>query len=288
MMISFKDTNKVVVPDTINELLSGSWHDRMTPKAIVLSYLTARTMGIVRFPTRPDRVVDGFGSGYFEAALMLDQANDQELASLCTELTNAYNATQTVLLQKCPTGFVTLQRAVALLKEKSGAYVSANRPSDPIEQFALLAVAAKLAKVGHISLDFDIVSGWSQSSISRYGSVNIRRAWPISDVLLISDLTVGNNGFQRMESDEWLCINRNPRGMLSIAYSDFDVEELPPSYLEKLKKRGPQAAVELQKELTAQPTKRKLPPRPSTNPFGEIEPIPKQSWWSRCVKSARG
>lgn len=262
--------NKISISKDLASLLNGVWHDRLTDKAIVLSYLAARNFKVVRFPTRPDRSVDGKGNGFNKAVELLDNYSDRDLDQLAGELQRATDATQQFLRSNFGDAPILLQRAVAPLSEKNGQYVSANRSEDPIETFALLGEAARQANLNKIELDFDIVSGWSPCALARYGTLHLQRYWQIEDILLVSDLLAGPSGSQPLENDEWLCINQNPRGILSIASCDYKVVGLPKEYLKKINNlicrngqgRIKDLALKLQEEVKANPTCRGICPRP--------------------------
>jgi len=270
----------------LHDLLLGVWHDRLADRAIVVSYLATRNFGVVRFPTRPDRAVDGDGQGYAGAARLLDSYSDSKLTNLATELANVTLQTQNILSYVYSGNDIVLQRAVAPMDEKSGQYIAANRQCDRIELFPMLAMAAEQAGVRSICLDFDIVSGWSTTSLQRYGTLHITKTWPISDILLVSDLLAGPNGSAvgPLESNEWLCVNRNPRGMIEIETSDFKVVDLPESYASKVRSHKAVAdlANALQREAYIAPTERGIALRPPLEKFPPtFPPIPPQSLWAK-------
>ncbi|QWT45727.1 hypothetical protein [Azospira inquinata] len=276
----------IQISNDLRDLLIGVWHDRLAAKAIVVSYLATRNFGVVRFPTRPDRSVDGEGKGYAGAAELLDSYSDTKLTALAKELAEVTRQTQSILSHIYSGNDIVLQRAVAPLDEKGGQYIAANRQCDQIELFPMLAMAAKQAGVCSICLDFDIVSGWSTTSLQRYGTLHITKAWPISDILLVSDLLAGPSGSTvgPLESNEWLCVNRNPRGVIEIKTSDLKVVDLPERYVSELRSHKAVAdlANELQRQAHIAPTERNIALRPPLKKFPPTyRKIPPQSFCER-------
>lgn len=219
---------KISISNEMRTLLRGVWHDRLQPNAIGLTYLATRNFNVIRFPTRPDRSVDGQGQQFDVAVDLLDQYTDQQLDALCAELAEITRQTQEILRDTTGDADIVLQRAISPLNEDSQ-YMAANRAADPIELFPTLALAAQVAGVPSISFDVDIVSGWSTCATQRYGTLHLKRRWPIDDILLVSDLLDGP-----MEGDEWLCINRNPRGLMEFAIADLKLVGLPPHLLNRV------------------------------------------------------
>jgi hypothetical protein len=260
---------KIQISNDLYQLLIGVWHDRLSPGGIVISYLAARNFDVVRFPTRPDRAVDGKGNRYLEAVKILDGFTDNELRALADELKQITQQTQTILLELCSSDHVLLERAVAPMDSKTNQYLAANRQCDQIELFPMLALAAKMAGQSSISLDFDIVSGWSTSSIQRYGTLHITRSWPIGNILLVSDLLSGPKKLSLsigpLESNEWLCVNTNSRGMLEVPTTNVKVVGLLPKYSDTVTKHSNVLALanELQEKAYLAPTERGIAARPS-------------------------
>lgn len=274
MFENWLSTNpKIKLSPKMHELLIGVWHDRLNPKAIVITYLATRNFGVVRFPTRPDRSVDGKGHGYSDAVALLDSFTDSELDGLAAELRSISSTTQQVLRTINPTGLIKLERALAPMSTTQ--YLAANRECDQIELFPMLALAAQKASQPSICLDIDIVSGWSTTSLQRYGTLHITRDWEIGDILLVSDILDGP-----LESNEWLCVNTNPRGLVEFPASNFKVIGLPQEFMEKVSNHpsGVELVKELQKKAHLAPTERGIALRPS--PFWIRKGVPtyKPTW----------
>lgn len=264
---------KIKLSTKMFELLTGVWHDRLNPKAIVITYLATRNFGVVRFPTRPDRSVDGKGHGYREAVELLDSFTDSELDTLAAELRSISSATQNALQSINPTGQIKLERALAPMRKAQ--YFGANRECDQIELFPMLAFAAKKALQPSICLDIDIVSGWSTTSLQRYGTLHITRNWNIGDILLVSDILDGP-----LESNEWLCVNTNPRGLVEFPISNVRVVGLPEEFIEKISnhRNSVELVKELQKKAHLAPTERGIALRPSPFWIRKGTPTYKPTW----------
>lgn len=274
MFRNWLSTNpKIKLSPKMYELLIGVWHDRLNPRAIVITYLATRNFGVVRFPTRPDRSVDGKGHGYREAVALLDSFTDSELDDLAAELRSISSSTQKVLEAIHPTGQIKLERALAPMTRPQ--YLAANRECDQIELFPMLALAAQQASQPSICLDIDIVSGWSTSSLQRYGTLHITKNWATRDILLVSDILDGP-----LESNEWLCVNTNPRGLVEFPAANFKVVGLPEEFLEKVLKHpsSVELARELQEKAHLAPTERGIALRPSPHWIRKGVPTYKPTW----------
>lgn len=268
---------KLTVSEQLRELLLGVWHDRLKPHAIVLTYLATRNFNVIRFPTRPDRSVDGQGYGFHDAVNLLDSYTDQQLDSLSNELANLTQQTKTILLAHSGPGPITLERAICPLNDTQ--YQTANRPCDNIELYPRLALAAKTAQLSSISLDVDILSGWSTTSTQRYGCLHLTRRWAIEDVLLVSDLLEGP-----MEGNEWLCVNRNPRGHIAFDLTDIRLDELPQAIIDEIA-RSPSVrklAQDLQMDAS-QGAVRSIAYRPTPEWWNADRPLPELSWWQNLT-----
>lgn len=265
--------HKIQVSSGLKELLRGVWHDRLQSHAIILTYLATRNFQVIRFPTRPDRSVDGEDPGQREAVKLLDNYSDDELDALSEELAAVTMQTQSILKALYRQNQVRLQRAISPLEEHQHLY--AVREIDKVEIYPLLAIASQKAGRTSISLDVDIVSGWSTSANQRYGSLHLARNWAIDDVLVVSDLLDGI-----LESNEWLCINRNPRGLMHFPITDIQLLDLPPRIIAKLKKSGHVAtlAEELQKEADQVSAERSIAYRPTPYWWKSELPLPKMTW----------
>lgn len=243
----------------LRDLLTGIFHDRLQPKAIAFSYLASRTFGVIRYPTRPDRSAGKYAHKYGDAARLLDSYTDQQWTQLEADLRAAYTATQVALTQVFPTGVVKLERAVAPLHHHQHTFAA--RECDDVALFPKLALAAQIAGQQSICLDFDIVSGWSTTALNRYGCLEMSREWPITDVIVISDL-LGLSG--PLEDDEWLCLNRNPRGMLELPIHNLRINPMPAIHETEVRnhKDVQKLAQELQLKANMAPAERGIALRP--------------------------
>lgn len=262
--ITPEDTIKI--SRQLDTYLRGVWHDRLSPGGVLITWLASKNFGVIRFPTRPDRSVDGKGSRHSEAVQLLDSLTPEELERLAQELSQVTERTQTWLRKHYPGGYIPLQRAISPLSddptdEKNGH----NREVDDVAMFPRLAEAAKLAGMSEITLDVDIVSGWSVTSTQRYGTLHLKREWPIDNILLFSELLRSESGGPGvLENDEWLCINTSPSGLMTFAIADIVVASLPAYYHPQ---SGNQQAVlrlaqQLQQQASGQSAARGIAARP--------------------------
>jgi hypothetical protein len=270
-------TGKFAVSSEMHAILKGVWHDRLTPYAIVLTHLAACNFNVHRFPTRPDRSLDENVSERSEAVALLDKYTDVGLQKLKTELKELTTRTQNLLSRVSLQQAITLQRAISPLKNTQ--YQYANRKVDNVELYPTLALAAQQANLQSICIDMDIVSGWSTTSLQRYGSLHLTRQWPVCDILLVSDMLEGpDKSLGALESNEWLCVNRDERGLVEFPISDIRLEDLTPEVTQKVarSKAVQMLASELQQEATEAATKRNLGLRPTP------------TWWNSETKLPAG
>ncbi|NEX60206.1 hypothetical protein [Noviherbaspirillum galbum] len=281
---SLRGINKIAISPEMRKLLLGVWHDRLTPHAIVLTYLAARNFGVIRFPTRPDRSVDGGNKGHQDAVDLLDKYTDDELANLSAELNHITSQSQQILsaLYKSPS--ICLERAIAPIDARSQ-YLTANRAVDNIELYPALALAAERAGLASISMDVDIVSGWSTTATQRYGTLHLSRAWAIDDVLLVSDLLDGP-----MESNEWLCVNRNPRGLMEFPISSIVLVGVPSNISDRIANSQvvSRLANELQEQANRASSERTLALRPTELWWRSDYKLPPQNILDRLREWAAG
>lgn len=280
-MIPQAPTPTITVSNELADLLTAVWHDRLKPGAVVLSYLASRNFNVIRYPTRPDRSLDGKSSHYQQTAEKLDSYSAAELDALARQLAAATRLTRQYLLQRYPQGYVELHRAISPLSVSAGQYIAANREVDDVALFPKLAQAAILAGVPEIELDVDIVSGWSTTALQRYGTLHLTCQWPIEQILLVSDfLTRADGSAGPLESNEWLCVNTNPKGLLTFAVDQIRVVDLPEKYLQEIARHQDikELAVKLQNRASQQPWFRGVAARPN---FGSLKAgkIPAPSLW---------
>ncbi len=203
--------NEIKVSDDFRELLQDIWRDRLRPKSVLFSYLTADLFGIVRMPTYTDRSYDdqNNASNKIELEALVDSYTDNQLNNLSTELKSIYDKTQAILQKQYPSKKVTLYRAICPFDEDKQA---ALREYDKLELIPLLIEKLKEEKEQEITLELDILSGWSERvACERYGSIELKYEWKIEDILLVSGFLENSP----LESNEWLCINRDRRGLVN-------------------------------------------------------------------------
>lgn len=245
-----KIMNKIEVSKEMNNLLFGIWHDRLTSKAVVFSYLCAKAFNVVRYPSAPDRSLTISKKIMQEVAELLDNYDEQVFDNLVEEIKRikAQTKIRLFLNEDYAHDHVPLQRALFPVDSSQTDY--ALREEDNSKLFPLLYLAAKDANVKSFDMDVDIVSGWSTCFQNRYGSLCIEKDWHIDDIIMISDfISTKNNGKAALETNEWLCLNRNPNGLVSFATDNCIVEEAQQPIIENLsKKMKPRDYDYLQKE----------------------------------------
>ena len=93
--------NEIKVSDDFRELLQDIWRDRLRPKSVLFSYLTADLFGIVRMPTYPDRSYDdqNNASNKIELEVLVDSYTDNQLNNLSTELKSIYDRKYQIYLE---------------------------------------------------------------------------------------------------------------------------------------------------------------------------------------------
>jgi hypothetical protein len=143
-----------------------------------------------------------------------------------------------------------------------------------------LALAAQTAGLQSISIDVDIVSGWSTNANNRYGTLHLRHRWEVNDILLISDLLDGV-----MESNEWLCINRNPRGLMKFAIDEIELVDLPQRILDRVVQANyvTTLAHELQEQANGMSKERRIAFRPTPFWWKSDYPLPRMTWWENLL-----
>lgn len=269
---TINDIEKIEISDEMAKILAGIWHKRLSPGAVAFTYLAARTFGVVRYPTRPDRSVDlesdNQSREYEEAVDLLDKYSEPEWQQLQDELMQIHNRTKNALNDLTSGQPIELERAIVPMHAGTGKNHEYNRNCDEIDSFPMLAQAALMAGVSTVEFDVDIVSGWSIGSLQRYGSLHLKRNWPLTDIIIVSDLLerkVQNcTRLGPLESNEWLCLNRNPKGFIQFNVADFKIDEIPKAFAERLRTCSSvvELATKLQAEVRKHPTKRRIAARP--------------------------
>lgn len=266
------------VSSDLRALLLGVWHDRLSEGSLILTYLATKSESIIRFPTHPDRSFDGLDhSGgqskeFDKARNYLINKTSGQLSLLEQEVKTLSINIRNVLTQSFQGNKILLKRSVAPILQHQN--LASIRTCDQVEEFVRFIEAAHLANLNPISFDMDIVSGWSRSATNRYGTVELRREWDISDIFLVSDLIDGP-----MESDEWLCLNREPSGLVSFFLADVNNSKIPSYIKNKLLNNNNiiQAAKDLQIAMRNSASSRNISTRPSTgwrhNPIEIKKPL---------------
>ena len=219
--------DKVHLQAELDALLKGVWHDRLQPKALILNYLVMKKFNIIRLPTYFDRTFTFDTNGNNSETLkIIDEYDDNLLEKLENQLDIAYQATQSILKKKYPSGVVKLYRAICPLgTSETGDYTFANRDVDDI---TILPAYLSLNNEEPVLLEIDTLSGWSEYGANqRYGSIVLCREWNIKDILLVADyLDKEGRELGPLESNEWLCINRDKRGIINFSKRDIRLANL--------------------------------------------------------------
>ncbi len=263
---------KIQISPEMTSLLQGIWHKRLEPRGIAFSYLAARTFGIVRFPTRPDRNVchdDQDSKEFRDAIMLLDGKTEAQWKQLEEELRDIHRATKAALMSLTSGATVQLERAIVPSKNGKTAGVEYNRYSDDVDIFPAYAQAAITAGLAHIDIDIDIVSGWSIGSLQRYGDLHLQHEWDLDDVIIVSDLlATATSSSGPLEANEWLCINRNPGGLFRLDVTGLRVDGVPTGYNELLAEfpSVSKLADELRARASKQATTRRIASRPNDFP----------------------
>lgn len=214
---------KIEISEEMSKILNGIWHHRLHAYGIAFSYLPARTFHVVRYPTRPDRNViydENKSLDFLEAVKLLDDKSEEYWERLSVELKEISATTRERIATLTGANAIELQRALTPSAKGETNGVEYNRECDDVRLFPSYAAAAQAAGHERIAIDVDVVSGWSLSSTTRYGDLEIGRIWNIEDILLVSDMlkTQSSDGGP-LEGDEWLCLNRNPNGLIELEVS---------------------------------------------------------------------
>jgi hypothetical protein len=169
---------------------------------------------------------------FTEVVAYLDTFTDDKWERLSSELLDITNRTREILFDLTRSTSVNLVRFIELPPQPN---IPTPGDQDDLISFTLLTEASKQAGLPTITIDMDILSGWSKIGSSYYGQLKLNRAWQIDDVLLVSDLLTSERG-QPLEDDEWICINRSPSGLIQFPIEHVAVEKLPDWCIDKLSK----------------------------------------------------
>ncbi|WP_295846602.1 hypothetical protein [uncultured Neisseria sp.] len=221
--------DKVHLQAELDALLKGVWHDRLQPKALILNYLVMKKFNIIRLPTYFDRTFtfDDDRQNISEILDVIDGYNDDLLKKLESQLDVAYHKTQSILKEKYPNEIVKLYRAICPLGTiDTGLNTYPNRKVDDVT--LLPAYLSLLDDKELVPLEIDTLSGWSEYDANqRYGSIVLCREWNIKDILLVADyLDKEGREIGPLESNEWLCINRDKRGIINFSKRDIGLANL--------------------------------------------------------------
>ncbi|MGO6781221.1 hypothetical protein ACCT13_21070 [Rhizobium ruizarguesonis] len=255
---------KIQISSEMAELLRGVFHHRLEPRGVALTYLASRALGLVRYPTRPDRSVDHRNSGFQNAVAYLDSVSEEKWDLLGEELVEIKRATAGILANAYQDSKIELVRFIELPPSPS---FPVPGDQDDHLSFTLLAEAARLAGLPSITIDVDILSGWSEIGSGYYGNLRLSRDWPISEILLVSDLLTCDGRGQPLEDDEWICINRQPTGLMHFPTKCVTVEKLPEWCSDRIlrKKAVADLARELQQAAYKGATLREIALRPNNS-----------------------
>ena len=215
--------DKVHVQAELDALLEGVWYDRLQPKALILNYLVMKKFNIIRLPTYFDRTFT-VDESTEDLLKIIDGYDDSLLGKLESQLDVVYQETQSILKRKYPSGSVKLYRAICPLgTSDTGAHTFPNRKVDDVT--LLPAYLSLLDDEELVPLEIDTLSGWSEGNENqRYGSVILCKDWNIEDILLVSDYLVKEEWKKgSLESNEWLCINKDKRGIVNFNMRDIEL-----------------------------------------------------------------
>lgn len=230
----FANSPKIVISSEMHEFLRDVFHRRLTPGGVALTYLASRAFGVVRYPTRPDRSVDSRNDSFKDVVAYLDTFTEEKWERLSLELLDIKKRTGEILFDVTGSANVNLVRFIELPPQPN---IPTPGDQDDLISFTLLTEASKQAGLPTITIDMDILSGWSKIGSSYYGQLKLTRAWQIDDVLLVSELLTSERGQQPLEDDEWICINRHPSGLVQFPIEHVVVEKLPNWCIDKLSRQ---------------------------------------------------
>ncbi|WP_415893884.1 hypothetical protein ACMXYN_05670 [Neptuniibacter sp. PT8_73] len=254
---------KIDVSSDMHNLLQGIFHDRLTEQGIIFSYICAKAFNIVRYPWTPDRSIDCESVNSLKATETINSFGVEKISDLVEEIKDIKNKTRDILIEEHQgKQHIILKRALSPLADEQ--YLTAVRRYDKPEVFPMLAMAAQKAGIASFKIDVDIVSGWSTRSDNRYGSLHVKKSWDINDIIIVSDYMNGfNSEIGALESNEWLCLNRNENGLVELNTDECHIDKnlLPRKYIKKIES-SPNLnilAEKLQQETLNQSSLRSLP-----------------------------
>lgn len=230
--------------------MTGTTDSRQSLGHIKLTYAAKRVFGVHRFPTHPERfVTDWHRNEDLEDIIeALESTPEKEWKDLCRALQSYHLKTVAALRKRFPSGKVVLQRRLELVaKGPANHFLSAlGRRDDMATYTGQICVAAMKARREHIHEIFfetDVLTGWCLDDPIGYGDVLLRKEFDINDVVMAAPFAYPAG---KLETDEWIVLNRHPAGLMGIDVADIDIPpELEADLAEKAADLGWDALLQM-------------------------------------------
>ncbi|WP_024850130.1 hypothetical protein [Hydrogenovibrio kuenenii] len=198
---------------------SNSFHSYTSTKNglgyVFLAFIVRQALGFHRYPFLEDRILSDWRYGQFKDAFYtaLDIL-DRQYQAIIDETLELYSFTQDIL-QQSGLSHVTISRAI---KDKSHSYLYASH-------VARLCHEALNKGDNYIHVEMDILNGFA--SDTTYPGLLITPSVPIADILCFANIIGSANDpkVKTMEHNEWIVINRHPKGIVKIPLDAIHFKE---------------------------------------------------------------
>jgi len=178
----------------------------------LLTYFTTRALNIQRFPFCEDRIYTSYFGQHDCYKNILSQLNESRIESICSEIRNLYQHTQTQLHKKS-LHTVNVGRKI---KHSTNGYV---------ETIIIIKKASELLGLDSMTVEMDTLNSFGDEG-AYYGEVFLKMNIQASNVLYCSSLIADRVGeVSTMESGEWVILNRSPNGVITLPLSSIQVDD---------------------------------------------------------------
>lgn len=180
----------------------GGYSQAKGGAAYIFLVMCAReAFNIRRHPSYEDRYLTEFSRENLD---FLNRVSDKEIIEGAKELQKLWEFGQKHIMDSR----ITLKRNIYNPDNKSE------------QQYASNILAEKMHavknKLDHISIEMDTINGFTKCGNAAYGGVELEFSFDKEDILFFGDTIA------YAETDEWVVLNRDPRGLVSIPVENIN------------------------------------------------------------------
>lgn len=195
--------------------------------AALLTWFVQQALGIRRLPFFEDRLLSSVSCYERDGILaVLEELTPDRVAAIVDEVRGLYAHTQAQLRAK-GVSEVHLRRHIDEKEPAGGGRLghgAGMQRRGQAGQFAQLRLAAEELGRETVDIDMDTLNSWGDDGGYSHRAVHLHCTVPAADILLATELVAGAE--RRLESGEWIVINRSLTGVVTVPTQSLDVQGL--------------------------------------------------------------